>query len=82
VILDDFGLRKYTHEEATVLIDLLEDRYQKGVVIVTSQVSDKGWQKLFDDPVIAEGIVNRLTEPACKLGLTGGSYRERLGKKT
>lgn len=82
LILDDFGLRKYTHEEATVLIDLLEDRYQKGSVVVTSQVSDKGWQKLFDDPVIAEGIVNRLTEPACKVVLSGGSYRERLGKKT
>jgi DNA replication protein DnaC len=82
LILDDFGLRKYTHDEATVLIDLLEERYQKGSVIVTSQVSDKGWQKLFDDPVIAEGIVNRLTEPSCKIVLTGGSYRERLGKKT
>lgn len=81
LILDDFGLRKYTHDEATVLIDLLEDRYQKGSVIVTSQVSDKGWQKLFDDPVIAEAIVDRLTKPAQKLAMSGGSYRERLQAK-
>ena len=26
LILDDFGLRNYTHEEANVLVDLLEDR--------------------------------------------------------
>jgi DNA replication protein DnaC len=78
LILDDFGLRKYTHDEATVLIDLLEDRYQKGSVIVTSQVNDKGWQKLFDDPVIAEAIVDRLTKPAQRLVLTGGSYRDRI----
>jgi DNA replication protein DnaC len=30
LILDDFGLRAYTHQEATVLVDLLEDRYRHG----------------------------------------------------
>jgi DNA replication protein DnaC len=80
LILDDFGLRGYTHEEATALVDVLEERYRKGVVIVTSQVDDKGWKKLFEDPVIAEAIVDRLTHPSEKLVLTGGSYRERIGK--
>jgi DNA replication protein DnaC len=37
LILDDFGLRSYSHEEANVLVDLLEDRHRKGSVIVTSQ---------------------------------------------
>jgi DNA replication protein DnaC len=80
LILDDFGLRAYTHEEATALVDVLEERYRKGVVIVTSQVDDKGWKKLFEDPVVAEAIVDRLTHPSQKLVLTGGSYRERIGK--
>jgi DNA replication protein DnaC len=81
IILDDFGLRNYTHEEATVLIDLLEDRYQKGIVMVTSQVSPTGWSKLFEDPVIAEAIVNRLVHPARVVPLKGPSYRERLKKQ-
>lgn len=80
LILDDFGLRAYSHEEATALVDVLEERYRKGVVIVTSQVDDKGWKRLFEDPVIAEAIVDRLTHPSQKLVLAGGSYRERLGK--
>jgi DNA replication protein DnaC len=78
LILDDFGLRNYTHEEATVLVDLLEDRHRKGSVIVTSQVDPRGWQKLFEDPVIAEAIVSRLEHPSQKVVLNGGNYREKL----
>jgi DNA replication protein DnaC len=80
LILDDFGLRAYTHEEATVLVDLLEDRYRHGVVIVTSQVDPRGWLKLFEDAVIGEAIVDRLKHPAQRVVLKGGSYRERLAK--
>jgi DNA replication protein DnaC len=78
LILDDFGLRKYTHEEASLLVDLLEDRYRRGVVLVTSQVDPRGWLKLFDDPVIAEAIVDRLQHPSQTLVLKGDSYRQRL----
>jgi len=78
IILDDFGLRNYTHEEATVLVDILEDRVGRGPVIVTSQVEPPGWLKLFEDPVIAEAIVDRLLNPSQKITLRGGSYREKL----
>ncbi len=53
LILDDFGLRIYSHE-------ILEDRYRKGSVIITSQVKPQGWSALFDDKVIAEAILDRL----------------------
>jgi DNA replication protein DnaC len=78
LILDDFGLRGYTHEEATVLVDLLEDRHRKGSVIVTSQVDPRGWSKLFEDPVISEAIVSRLEHPSQRIQLAGGNYREKL----
>ena len=82
LILDDFGLRNYTHEEATTLTDVLEERYQKGSVIITSQVDPKGWTKLFEDPVIAEAITDRLIHPSQTITLKGGSYREKLNSKT
>jgi DNA replication protein DnaC len=78
IILDDFGLRNYTHDEANVLVDILEDRHRKGSVIVTSQVDPKGWIKLFEDPIIAEAIVSRLEHPSQRLILKGGNYREKL----
>lgn len=78
IILDDFGLRAYTHEEATVLMDILEDRYRKGTAIITSQVDPIGWHKLFEDPVIAEAIADRLTKPSMAIKLKGGAYRDKL----
>jgi DNA replication protein DnaC len=79
LILDDLGLRNYTHEEATSLLDILEERYHKAPVIVTSQVEPQGWLKLFEDPVIGEAIVDRLIHPAQKITLKGEkSYREKL----
>jgi DNA replication protein DnaC len=79
IILDDFGLRNYTHEEATILLDIIEARYQKGSIIVTSQVDAKGWDRLFEDAVIKEAIVNRLIFPSQSITLNGGSYRKKLG---
>jgi DNA replication protein DnaC len=78
LIFDDWGLRNYTHEEATVLVEILEARTKKGPVIVTSQVNPNAWIKLFEDPAIAEAVTDRLRNPSQKVTLKGGSYRERL----
>jgi len=80
IIFDDFGLRTYTHDEAIILLDLIEDRYQKKVHIFSSQVEVEGWKTLFEDPVIADAIVDRIKNPSEKIKMTGGSYRERIGK--
>ena len=66
MILDDLGLRNYTHEEATSLIDILEERYHQAPLIVTSQVEPRDGVKLFEGPVIAEAIKDRLIHPVRK----------------
>ena len=80
IIFDDFGMRSYTHDEAVILIDFLEDRYQKKIQIFTSQVDPDGWQSLFEDPVIAQALIDRIKHPSEKIQLIGGSYRERIGR--
>jgi DNA replication protein DnaC len=66
------------HEEAGILLDLFEERYRKGILIVTSQVDPKGWKKLFEDPVIAESVTDRMINPSKLIELKGPSFRERL----
>jgi DNA replication protein DnaC len=78
LILDDFALRPYSHEEGVLLVDLIEDRYRKGVHIISSQVDMMGWKTLFEDPVVADALVDRLRNPSETVILTGGSYRARL----
>jgi DNA replication protein DnaC len=79
LILDDFALRNYTHEEANILLEVLEDRYRNAITIITSQVAPLGWNSLFEDPVIAEAITDRLRNPSVVIELKGESYRKRLG---
>jgi DNA replication protein DnaC len=75
LIIDDLGLRNYTHKEANILYEILEDRYRKGSVIITSQVKTLGWKLLFEDEVIAEAIIDRLTACAHIVDVKGDSVR-------
>ena len=81
LIIDDFGLRNYTHPEANILYEILEERYKYGSLILTSQIRPQGWASLFEDPVIAESILDRLTASACKIRpqLAGHSGRNWPG---
>tara|TARA_Y100000768_G_scaffold336938_1_gene278837 strand:- start:1695 stop:2447 length:753 start_codon:yes stop_codon:yes gene_type:complete len=81
LILDDLGLRNYSHTEANILYDILEERYQKGSTIITSQVKTQGWKTLFEDEVIAEAIVDRLTACAHTIDVTGDSFRNNHAPK-
>lgn len=51
------------------MVDILEERYKRGAVIVISEVVPRGWRKLFVDPVIAEAIIDRLSHPSQRLVL-------------
>ncbi len=82
LILDDLGLRNYSHEEANTLYDILEDRYQKASTIITSQVKPQGWKTLFEDAVIAEAIIDRITSCAHEVLIKGPTRRTKnLPKK-
>lgn len=82
LIIDDLGLRNYTHKEANILYEVLEDRYRKGPIIITSQVKPQGWKSLFEDEVIAEAILDRLTSCAHIVDVRGDSFRPtQKGKK-
>lgn len=81
LILDDLGLRKFTHEEATLLYQIIEDRYQKGSTIITTQIKMPGLRDLFDDPVIAEAIVDRLISNAHVIEIKNSNYRKKQAPK-
>ena len=81
LIIDDFGLRNYSHQEANVLYEILEDRYKHGSLIMTSQVRPEGWRSLFEDEVIAEAILDRIMACADTVEVKGSSYRRRQREK-
>lgn len=83
LIIDDWGLKPLTAQDRIELYEILEEREQKGSVIITSQVPAKDWIDTIGDPVIAEAIVDRLLHNAHKIILKGdqGSYRKIIAKQ-
>jgi DNA replication protein DnaC len=76
MILDDFGLRNYTHDEAVSILEILEERYTKRALILTSQIEPQGWKNLFEDSVISDSIIDRILGPSDRVILTGESFRK------
>jgi DNA replication protein DnaC len=81
LILDDFGLRKFSSLEAQDLCELLEERSMGKSIIITTQLPLKHWQEVLPDPVIADAILDRLVHSAIQLEITGESYRKVQAKK-
>jgi len=77
VILADFGLVPMSPSHQPLLLELLEDRYQRGSVLVTSQLPTKLWHGQFQDPTLADAILDRLVHNAELIELTGESMRKR-----
>jgi len=77
LILDDFGLVPMSPSHQPLLLELLEDRHQRGSVMVTSQLPIKLWHGQFHDPTLADAILDRLVHNAQIIELTGESMRKK-----
>jgi len=80
IILDDFGLQPLTQEIRLTLLQLLEDRYGKKSIIVTSQLPVAKWHEYINDPTLADAILDRLTANAQRVELKGESLRRKKTK--
>jgi DNA replication protein DnaC len=76
IVLDDLGLKILDANSSLSLIEILDERYKKGAVIVTSQIPVSKWYELFDEVTHADAVMDRLTANAHKIDLTGGSLRK------
>jgi DNA replication protein DnaC len=77
IILDDFGLQNMSQEVRLTVLQLLEDRYEKKSIIVTSQLPVAKWYEYINDPTLADAILDRLTANAHRIELKGESLRRK-----
>ena len=75
LIIDDFGLKNLTHNQADDIYELIAERYLKKSIIVTSNRKVEGWVELFPDPVMANAALDRLSNLSHHIVLEGPSYR-------
>ncbi len=77
LILDDFAMRDYTTAQAEDLYELVSRRYRQGALIATTNRDPHELYPLFPNPVIAEGLLDRLLNSAYLVPMLGKSYRPR-----
>lgn len=80
LIIDDFGLQRLTATEAQDLYEVMIERYQRGSTVMTSSRPLEEWMGLFDDPLLANSLLDRLAHNAHQLFIEGESYRKRAGR--
>jgi DNA replication protein DnaC len=80
LILDDFGLSPVTSDVGRELLEVIEDRVQKGSIIIAGQLPAENWHSLFADPTIADACIDRIVHNAIKIELSGDTVRGIMSK--
>lgn len=80
IILDDFGLQALDGQNRITLLEIIEDRYNNGSIIVTSQIPVQGWYDIIGEKTIADAILDRLIHNAHRIELSGESMRKKRSK--
>lgn len=81
IILDDFGLQPMDNTTRLALLQILEDRYGKKSMLVTSQLPVQNWYEYLNEPTLADAIMDRMSASAHKLELKGDSLRKEKSIK-
>src|SRR5579863_8103180 len=76
LILDDWGLAPLTSDQRRDLLEIIDDRNQRGSTIITSQVPVEHWHQVIADPTIADAVLDRIVHNAHRLELKGDSMRK------
>ena len=75
LIIDDIGYVEQSREEMEVLFTLFAERYERGSIILTSNLAFSKWEKIFKDPMTAAAAIDRLIHHCIILELNLPSYR-------
>ncbi len=81
LILDEIGYLPMTREEASLFFRLLNRRYEKASIILTSNKGFADWGEMFGDNVLATAILDRLLHHSTTLNIKGESYRLKEKRK-
>ena len=81
VVVDDLGYVQQNREEMEVLFTFLAERYERGSVLLTSNLPFSKWEQIFRDPMTTAAAIDRLVHHSVIMELNLPSYRAEQAKK-
>lgn len=81
LLIDDLGYVQQSREEMEVLFTLLAERYERGSVLITSNLPFSQWESIFKDPMTTAAAIDRLVHHSVILEVNLPSYRMEAARK-
>lgn len=75
LIIDEIGYLPIDSEDAKLIFQLVDMRYEKRSTILTTNVNFKEWDQVFQDPKLANAILDRILHHSTVVPIIGDSYR-------
>jgi DNA replication protein DnaC len=75
LIIDDWGLAEISAADSRDILEVIDDRVNRGSTILAAQIPVADWYSLFIDPTLADACMDRLVHNSYRLELEGDSLR-------
>ena len=80
LVLDDWLMAKLTADQRRDLMEVIDDRHQRGSTLLATQIPVDRWHEQIGDPTYADSILDRLVHNAYRIELRGESMRQRRAR--
>jgi DNA replication protein DnaC len=77
LIIDEVGYLPMPSEAAAALFQVITQRYLKSSTVLTTNLGIASWGQIFDDPMVAAAMLDRLLHHSVVFNIEGESYRMR-----
>jgi DNA replication protein DnaC len=81
LIIDDLGYIQQSRDDMDVVFTLLAERYERGSVLMTSNLPFSKWEGIFKDAMMTAAAIDRLVHHSVIIELNIESYRVEEAKK-
>ena len=81
LIIDDIGYVEQGREEMEVLFTLFAERYERGSIMLSSNLPFSKWENIFKDPIVTAAAIDRLIHHSVIVELNVPSYRMAEAKR-
>lgn len=75
LIIDELGYVSLSHRSTQLLFQVFSERYEKGSIMITSNLEFGEWGNIFNDEIMAAAIIDRLIHNSIIKSFKGSSYR-------
>lgn len=75
LIIDELGYVSLSHRSTQLLFQVFSERYEKGSIMITSNLEFGEWGNIFNDEIMAAAIIDRLIHNSIIKSFKGPSYR-------